>query len=130
MLCSANLKGNLSGMTEYDLVIRGARVATASDVFEADIGITDGKIEALGRSLAPGAEEVDATGLLITPGGVDSHCHVEQISSTGIWTADDWFSGAGADRDSSGGGGEKDGADELHLIIFIDLPNYFRLINA
>ena len=101
MLCSANLKGNLSGMTEYDLVIRGARIATASDVFEADIGITDGKIEALGRSLAPGAEEVDATGLLITPGGVDSHCHVEQISSTGIWTADDWFT---ATRSAACGG--------------------------
>ncbi|CAN0540867.1 unnamed protein product, partial [Laminaria digitata] len=88
-------------MAEYDLVIRGARVATASDVFEAEIGIKDGKIEALGRSLGPGTEEVDATGLLVTPGGVDSHCHVEQISSTGIWTADNWFT---ATRSAACGG--------------------------
>ena len=101
MLGSANLKGNSPVMAEYDLVIRGARVATASDVFAADIGITDGKIEALGRSLGSGAEEVDATGLLVTPGGVDSHCHVEQISSTGIWTADDWFT---ATRSAACGG--------------------------
>ncbi|MEE2969764.1 MAG: dihydropyrimidinase, partial [Pseudomonadota bacterium] len=88
-------------MAQYDLVVRGGRVATASDVFNADIGINDGKISALGKGLDAGAEEIDATGLLITPGGVDSHCHVEQISGSGIWTADDWFT---ATRSAACGG--------------------------
>ncbi len=88
-------------MAEYDLVVRGARVATASDVFEADIGIRDGRIAALGETLAAGADEIDAHGLLITPGGVDSHCHVEQVSSFGTWTADDWFT---ATRSAACGG--------------------------
>jgi dihydropyrimidinase len=88
-------------MAQYDLVVRGGRVATASDVFDADIGINDGKISALGEGLDAGREEIDATGLLITPGGVDSHCHVEQISGSGVWTADDWFS---ATRSAACGG--------------------------
>jgi dihydropyrimidinase len=88
-------------MAQYDLVVRGGRVATASDVFDADIGITDGKISALGEGLDAGTEEIDASGLLITPGGVDSHCHVEQISGSGIWTADDWFT---ATRSAACGG--------------------------
>ena len=35
----------------YDLVIRGGRVATVSDVFEADVGITGETIAAIGRNL-------------------------------------------------------------------------------
>lgn len=88
-------------MAAYDLVIRNGRVATASDVFTADIAVVGDKVVALGESLDAGAEEIDASGLLVTPGGVDSHCHVEQISSTGIWTADDWFT---ATRSAACGG--------------------------
>ena len=57
--------------TAFDLVIRNADVATASDRFQCDIGIRDGKIEALGKRLPAGAEEIDATGLLVLPGGVE-----------------------------------------------------------
>jgi len=34
-------------MNDFDLVIRNARCATAADVFEADIGIKDGRIAAI-----------------------------------------------------------------------------------
>lgn len=88
-------------MAAFDLVVRGGRVATASDVFSADIGIVGGRITALGEALDAGAEEIDAAGLLVKPGGVDSHCHVEQISASGIWTADDWFT---ATRSAACGG--------------------------
>ncbi len=88
-------------MADYELVIRNGRIATASDVFTADIGVVGGKIVALGQSLDAGAEEIDASGLLITPGGVDSHCHVEQMSGSGVWTADDWFT---ATRSAACGG--------------------------
>ncbi len=62
-------------MTEplYDLVIRGGRVATASDVFDADVGILGETIAAIGRGLPQGKREIDARGKLVLPGGVDSH---------------------------------------------------------
>ena len=44
----------------YDLVIRGGTVATSSDVFAADVGITGETIVALGSGLAAGKKEIDA----------------------------------------------------------------------
>jgi dihydropyrimidinase len=73
---------------QYDLVIRGGRVATASEDFAADVAVRDGRIVALGEKLASGTEEIDATGRLVLPGGVDSHCHIEQLSAAGIMNAD------------------------------------------
>src|ERR1700751_1459248 len=77
-------------MTEplYDLVIRGGRVATASDAFDADVGISGETIAAVGRALPSGKREIDARGKLVLPGGVDSHAHVEQLSAAGIMNAD------------------------------------------
>jgi len=77
-------------MTEpaYDLVIRGGRVATVSDVFEADVAVAGENIAAIGRSLPAGRREIDAHGKLVLPGGVDSHCHIEQLSAAGIMNAD------------------------------------------
>jgi len=77
-------------MTEplYDLVIRGGRVATASDVFDADVGIVGETIAAIGRTLPQGKREIDADGKLVLPGGVDSHAHIEQLSAAGIMNAD------------------------------------------
>jgi dihydropyrimidinase len=72
---------------EFDLVIRGGRVATPGAVVTTDIGITDGRIAALGEGLR-GAETVDANGLIVTPGGVDPHCHIEQMSGMGLMNAD------------------------------------------
>src|SRR6201987_1205941 len=77
-------------MTEplYDLVIRGGRVATSSDVFDADVGILGETIAAIGRALPAGKREIDARDKLVLPGGVDSHCHIEQLSASGIMNAD------------------------------------------
>jgi dihydropyrimidinase len=77
-------------MTEptYDLVIRGGRVAIASDVFDADVGIAGEIITAIGRDLPAGKREIDARGRLVLPGGVDSHAHIEQLSAAGIMNAD------------------------------------------
>src|ERR1700742_2040673 len=72
----------------YDLVIRGGRVATTSDVFEADVGISGETIAAVGRDLPAGKREIDARGKLVLPGGVDSHAHIEQLSAAGIMNAD------------------------------------------
>ena len=65
-------------MTDYDLIIRSGKVATASDVFEADVAVKDGIITALGQNLEGATEVIDATGKLVLPGGVESHCHIAQ----------------------------------------------------
>ena len=72
----------------YDLVIRGGTVATVSDVFEADIAITGERIVAMGIGLPAGRQEIDARGHFVLPGGVDPHCHIEQLSGGGIMNAD------------------------------------------
>jgi dihydropyrimidinase len=77
----------------YDLVIRGGTIATAADVYVADIGIRDGVIEQIGRNLGPASEVIDATGRYVLPGGIDSHVHLSQPSGDGIVMADDFESG-------------------------------------
>jgi len=81
-------------MAEFDLVIRGGRVATASETFDADIGVRGGRIAALGSGLGRGAREIDAAGRWVLPGGIDSHCHIAQLSSSGVMTADDFATGS------------------------------------
>ena len=73
---------------DYDCVIRGGHVATATDDYDADIGIRDGKIAAIGARLGKAKTEIDARNRLVLPGGVDSHCHIEQLSAAGIMNAD------------------------------------------
>ncbi len=85
-------------MSSVDLVVRNATVVTADDTFTADIGVTDGVITALehpgtdSSELRGAATELDATGKLVLPGGIDSHTHIEQLSSAGVMNADDFHS--------------------------------------
>jgi len=60
------------------VLIRGGRIVTAVDDYTADILITDGRIDTIGRHLdAPDAQVYDASGLLVLPGGIDAHVHME-----------------------------------------------------
>ena len=77
----------------FDLVVRNALVATASDTFTADIGIKDGRIVQLGTGLAHGVREIDALGRVVTPGGVDAHCHLDQPMEAPVRMADGFDSG-------------------------------------
>lgn len=79
-------------MRSFDVVIRGGAIASASDVFMADVGVSDGLIAAVGENLPPAAVEIDARNRFVVPGGVDSHAHIEQLSSAGLMTADDFRS--------------------------------------
>jgi dihydropyrimidinase len=79
-------------MAQFDTVIRHGTVATASDTFAADIAIKDGRIVAIGEALSDADETVDAKGLLVLPGGIDSHVHISQPSGPGIVMADDFES--------------------------------------
>jgi dihydropyrimidinase len=76
----------------FDTIIRGGTVATASDTFACDLGITDGRIAALGQDLGEAKQTIDATGRLVLPGGIDSHVHISQPSGPGIVMADDFES--------------------------------------
>ena len=89
-------------MAQLDLIIRGGTVATAGGAVDCDVGIRDGRIAALADEIAGnGAEVIDARGRLVLPGGIDSHCHIAQVSSAGIETTDDFLSGT---RSAAAGG--------------------------
>lgn len=78
---------------KFDLVIRNGIVTTAAEQVQCDVGISGGKIAALGHGLERGSDEIDVSEKLVLPGGIDSHCHIEQMSSMGIMNADDFYSG-------------------------------------
>ncbi|MEY4215127.1 MAG: dihydropyrimidinase [Burkholderiaceae bacterium] len=80
----------------FDCVIRNARLATASDTIDCDIGIRQGRIAMLGQGLAQGAREIDAAGRVVTPGGVDSHCHLDQPMEPPVRMADNFDTGTRA----------------------------------
>lgn len=62
-----------------DTIIEGGEVVTAEGRTEADVGITDGKIDRIGTQLddVDAEERIDATGRLVMPGAIDPHVHVE-----------------------------------------------------
>jgi dihydropyrimidinase len=80
--------------SKFDLIIANADIVTASDRFCCDIAIRDGRIVALGHDLGSATQNVDATGLLVLPGGVDAHCHLDQPMGFGLRMADDFRSGS------------------------------------
>ncbi|MEO1089860.1 MAG: dihydropyrimidinase [Pseudomonadota bacterium] len=83
-------------MAAFDLVVRGGEVITAADRFRADVGVKNGVVTGLGESLEAGRREIDASGLWVLPGGIDSHVHVAQWSGEGITMADDFTSATAA----------------------------------
>jgi dihydropyrimidinase len=82
-----------SGAMAHELVIRDGTVVTATETFRCDVGVDGGRITALGEGLPPGGRELDARGLYVLPGGIDSHVHIDQLSSAGVVCADDFHSG-------------------------------------
>jgi N-acyl-D-aspartate/D-glutamate deacylase len=66
-------------MADYDIVIRGGTVMDGEGgaPFVADVAIKDGVIAAVGIVAGSAAEEIDAAGLMVTPGFVDIHTHYD-----------------------------------------------------
>ncbi len=80
-------------MADYDLVVRGGTVVTGTDTVRADVGVRAGRIAAIAESLE-GASTLDAGGLLVLPGGVDTHCHIEQLRADGSADEEVWETGS------------------------------------
>jgi N-acyl-D-aspartate/D-glutamate deacylase len=64
---------------DHDLVVRGATVAdgTGAPLREADLAVDAGRVTTVGAVPGRGREEIDARGLLLTPGWVDVHTHYD-----------------------------------------------------
>ncbi len=62
-----------------DMVVRGGVVVTAAGATRADIGVQGGTIAAIGLDLPEAGEEIDASGALVFPGGVDVHTHLNTV---------------------------------------------------
>lgn len=71
----------------YDLIIRGGRCVFPWDEEEADLGVKDGRIAALSVGAADEAEQViDAAGLHVLPGLIDSHVHLRDPGDASVET--------------------------------------------
>src|SRR4029453_19211294 len=62
-----------------DLVIRGGTIVdgTGAPPFEGDVAISGDRITAVGKGATAGREELDARGLIVTPGFIDVHTHLD-----------------------------------------------------
>ena len=79
-----------------DLLIKNGTIVTAENSFQADIAVKDGKIALIGAALdVPAEKVVDASGLLVLPGAIDAHTHLE-MPFGGTVSADSYLAGTRA----------------------------------
>ena len=77
-------------MEKLDLIFKNGKIVTENGVENYDLGIFDGRISAIGE-LSDNAEVIeDATDLLVLPGGVDAHVHIDQPSGPDVEMADNF----------------------------------------
>lgn len=75
------------------VLVRGGRVVTSSQDYQADVLVIDGRIASVGASEVQQADRVvDATGCYVLPGGVDPHTHMD-TPTMGTVTSDDFRTG-------------------------------------
>src|SRR5690242_470649 len=78
----------------FDTVIRNATVVTATDTYRADVGISGDRVSAVAAQLSAenATRVIDATSLLLIPGGIDVHTHLD-MPFGGTTSADDFETG-------------------------------------
>jgi dihydropyrimidinase len=81
----------------FDTLVVNGTVVTATDTYAADIGISDGKVTAIGQGMArDNAKRIlDAKGKYVMPGGIDVHTHLD-MPFGGTTSADDFETGTRA----------------------------------
>jgi len=74
-------------------IIKSGTLITAAETFQADILIEGEKIVSIGEDIVfPGAQIIDAAGMLITPGGIDPHVHLD-LPMFDTVSSDDHYTG-------------------------------------
>jgi len=87
--------GHVAGLpAREEFVIRGGHVMTMADGMDdlpdADVHVRDGTLVAIGRGLrVPGARELDARGMIVMPGFVDTHWHLWNCSLRALMSGDE-----------------------------------------
>ena len=69
-------KVKLIEVEKMELVIKNGKIVTATDMYNADIGIENGKITEIGKELR-GDKTIDVKGMIVFPGGIDIHTHLD-----------------------------------------------------
>lgn len=78
------------------LLIKNGRIITASEDYVADIFIEGEKVKAIGKELPMNADEtIDASGMLVFPGGIDPHVHLD-MPFMGTYSSDNYETGTRA----------------------------------
>jgi len=77
----------------FDLAITGGTVVLPEGPARINIGVRRGLVSWLGSDAVSARKTIDAAERLVLPGGVDSHCHMDQQPWEGRSTADDFRSG-------------------------------------
>jgi dihydropyrimidinase len=77
----------------FDLAITGGTVVLPEGPARVNIGVRRGLVSWLGSEAVSARKTIDAAERLVLPGGVDSHCHMDQQPWEGRSTADDFRSG-------------------------------------
>ena len=77
-----------------DTIIRNGSVVTPAGILKADVVVRSETIAAIGRGLSarPEAQAIDAAGMLVIPGGVDPHVHLQMPAGV-VMSSDDWRTG-------------------------------------
>lgn len=75
---------------DYDLVIHGGRVMDPETMYDdvANVGIRNGRIAAITKGAISGRETIDAKGLVVAPGFIDTHFHAVDPFGTKLGVAD------------------------------------------
>jgi len=77
-----------------DLLLKDAKVVTATDIFISDIGINNEKIVLLEKGTNQLSKKtIDVKNNFVLPGGIDGHCHLEQPTKDGTVNADNFETG-------------------------------------
>ena len=81
----------------FDTIIQNGSLVTATDTYQADIAIVNGKIAAIGKDLPTqnASHLLHAAGKLVLPGGIDVHTHLD-MPFGGTTSADDFETGTRA----------------------------------
>jgi len=69
-----------NAVAQFDVIIRNGKIidGTGNSWYRADIAVKDGKIISIKKNIAgPAAKIIDATGLIVSPGFIDVHTHIE-----------------------------------------------------